>query len=208
MIPTDSAALAAIHAWSAQRAPVIERVMPPDPAEGTPLLLLGRRLEGAVVARFGAIRTWALPLSDTAAVVLVPTGAHGAFVSVERAGLRSNAVPCSGLGQPRFVRADPEDGAAGVWRDPVLVLRSSHALDRVTLAPACVVLLGPAGAVACRSLLSPDRRALVCRPLHLLEPRTGYTLRVAGLCDVAGRPLPAFSSTFTTGERAFVEEGA
>jgi hypothetical protein len=107
----DTAALAAIHAWAAERAPVIERVVPSDPVEGSPLLLIGRRLEGAVVARFGTIRTWALPLSDTAAVVLVPTGAHGAFLSVERAGLRSNAVACSGISTPRLLRSDPEDGA-------------------------------------------------------------------------------------------------
>jgi hypothetical protein len=199
---TDTAALAAIHAWASERAPVIDRVVPTDPAEGTPLLLIGRRLEGAVVARFGSIRTWALPLSDTAAVVLVPTGAHGAFVSVERAGVRSNSVPCSGLGTPRFLRSDPEHGAG---RDPVIVLRASHALDRATLAPAGIVLLGPHGAVACRSLLSPDRRAIVSRPLRVLAPRTTYVLRAAGLGDVAGRPLPSFSSTFTTGDRVFGE---
>jgi hypothetical protein len=48
----------------------------------------------------------------------------------------------------------------------------------------------------------------VTRPLHVLAPRTTYVLRAVGLSDVSGRPLPSFSSTFTTGDRVFGEVGA
>ena len=200
----ETVVLAAIHSWAKERAPVLERVVPQGAREGAPVLLLGRRLDGAAVARFGAFSTWALSLSDTAAVAVVPAGACGERVSVERGGLRSNTVSIDGPDHPRILRADPEEGATGVWLDPVLVLRTSHPVDRTTLTADSVVLLG-ARCVGCRVMFSPDRRALVCRPAERLLPRHAYTLRAIGLRDVSGRPFTPFTVSFETGTEVFAD---
>src|SRR5262249_54340118 len=72
----EAALLATIHRRSFALVPRLTRLVPLRAQAGDPILLLGDRLgSDELRVQFGPVLTWALPLSDRAAVALVPDGA-------------------------------------------------------------------------------------------------------------------------------------
>ncbi len=98
---------------------------------------------------------------------------------------------------PYVVWVEPEDGAEGVFCDPVVLVRLSHAFDPSILARLRVC--DPAGEVPARVEISPDRRVLIWRPERRLCPATEHVVVLEGLRDQQGRGLPELRSRFVSG---------
>lgn len=197
----DAAALAAIHARVVGRVPRLVGLRPVDAAPGAPVVLQGAHFGGTgLLAHFGGVQTWAVPLDDCTAVAVVPSGLSGPLqVSVSRQGLRSNSVGWDGPpggGPARVVRVEPPDGAIGVLRDDPVVVIVSHALDPASLSDDSFQVRGPAGPVPGQLRLSPDARVLVWTPGRLLDANGGHEVRVSGLRDVRGLDVEPHLSQF------------
>jgi len=98
------------------------------------------------------------------------------------------------------VWVEPEDGAQGVFRDPVVLVRVSQPVDPASLAQLHV--RDEAGTVPSRLETSPDLRVLIWRPERLLRPGTEHVIIMEGLRDRRGQALPDFRSRFVCGTLA------
>ena len=191
--------LGAIHTWSVAHAPRLRRVLPLCAAEGDVVVLQGDRLEGELLAHFGDRTTWALGLSPTEAVALVPVGAGAGPVAVSRRGLRSNSLAFGGPSDDtpgQFVRVDPADGSSGVFRDTPVVARLSHPGDPTSLSEETFRVTDASGTVPARLRLSPDRMVVIWQAERLLEPGVQHFVISTGLQDVRGRPVLPHLSRF------------
>jgi hypothetical protein len=197
---SEVALLAAIHKWAGTRAPRISRLLPGRAGEGDPVIVVGENLSGGeLVLRFGSVATWAVALSDRAALGLVPAGAAPGLVTAHRQGLRSNGVVFGGPpddGGPWVTRIDPRDGATGAFRDTPVLARLSHALDPATLTATSFRIERPSGPVPGRLMLSPDAKVVVWTPESLLEAGSTHFVLASGLRDVLGREVAPHVSRF------------
>lgn len=99
-------------------------------------------------------------------------------------------------------RVEPEDGAAGVFRDAVVLARISHPVDPRSLTGETFRVSDPSGAVPSRLELSPDQTVLIWRPERLLHPGVEHEVSAAGLRDHRGRPVAPHRSRFVPGALA------
>ena len=67
-------------------------------------------------------------------------------------------------------RVEPEDGAAGVFRDALVLARLSHPVDPRSLSGHTFQVSDPAGVVPSRLEVSPDGYVVIWRPSRLLDP--------------------------------------
>jgi hypothetical protein len=191
--------LGAIHTWSVAHAPRLRRVVPAQAAEGDMVVLQGDRLDGELVAHFGHRTTWALSLSPTEALALVPAGAGAGPMAVSRRGLRSNSLAFGGPSDDtpgQFVRVDPADGSSGVFRDTPVVARLSHPGDPTTLSDETFRVMDGSGTVPARLRFSPDRMVVIWQAERLLEPGVQHFVISTGLQDARGRPVLPHMSRF------------
>jgi hypothetical protein len=107
-------------------------------------------------------------------------------------------------GEAAFVaHVEPGDGAAGVFRDAVVLARLSHPVDPGSLSDATFQVSCPTGLVPSRLELSPDRCVLIWRPERLLDPGLEHEVVAQGLRDQRGRPVAPHRSRFVPGPLAF-----
>lgn len=196
----DAMLLAAIHTCAATGGPRLARLLPPRAREGDPLIVTGEGLDGAELrVHFGPVATWAVPLSERAALAVVPAGATAGPLTVYRQGLRSNSLVFGGPpddGAPSVVRVDPFDGANGVFRDTPVLVRLSHPVEASSLEPDGVRVENAAGTVPGRLRLSPHGRVVVWTPVRLLTPGVTHFVRATGLRDARGREVGPHLSRF------------
>jgi hypothetical protein len=103
---------------------------------------------------------------------------------------------------PQVLLQSVADGATGVPINGRLALRFDAALaDRCVNGQTVQVSTGGV-TVAGTLTLSSDRTQLTFTPQAALAANTAYTLRLQGLCDLAGNTLNNFSSGFTTSASA------
>jgi hypothetical protein len=107
-------------------------------------------------------------------------------------------------GEVAFVaHVEPGDGAAGVFRDAVVLARVSQPVDPDSLSDATFQVSCSTGLVPSRLELSPDRRVLIWRPERLLDPGLEHEVVAHGLRDQRGRPVAPHRSRFVPGALAF-----
>lgn len=197
---SEAVLLAAIHACAAASAPRLDRLVPGRAREGDPVIVTGVGLGGdGIRIDFGGIATWAISLSERAALALVPPGAAPGPVTVCRQGLRSNSVAFGGPpdeGGPSVVRVDPWDGAVGVFRDTPVLARLSHAAAASSLSAASFSVVDAHGPVPGSPRLSPDARVVIWTPERLLAPGLVHFVRASGLRDLRGREVSPHLSRF------------
>jgi hypothetical protein len=110
---------------------------------------------------------------------------------------------------PRFdetafvARVEPEDGAAGVFRDAVVLARLSSPIDPSSLSGETFRVCDLAGPVPSRLELSPDQTVLIWRPARLLDPGVEHEVSAEGLRDHCGRRVARHRSRFVPGPLAF-----
>lgn len=105
---------------------------------------------------------------------------------------------------PAFVVwVEPEDGAHGVFRDPVVLVRVSQPVDPASLEKLHV--RDEAGAVPSRLETSTDLRVLIWRPERLLRPGAEHVIVLEGLRDRRGQVLPGVRSRFVCGTLAHAD---
>lgn len=198
--PTETLLLGAIHAWTVGRVPRLGRVVPARAREGEPVVLQGERLLGeGLSACFGPTSTWAVALSDTEAVAVVPAGAAAGLVHVQRQGLRSNSVAFGGPeddGPAWVVRVDPQDGAIGVLRDAPVLARLSRPADPKSLSEASFRVEADGETVPATLRTSPDGRVVIWLGERLLNPGVEHVVVACGLRDALGRAVAAHRSRF------------
>jgi hypothetical protein len=192
--------LAALHAFAEQRAPHLEQVLPAQARGGDIVVLCGKGFgDGVLQARFGALASWALPITDRLAVAMVPLGARPGWLTVQRQGLRSNGVVYGGPpsdGPTCVVRVDPRDGACGVFRDAPVVLSLSHPVEPGSLTPETLRVETGGGAVPGRLHLSPDGAVVIWVAAGPLQPGVEHRVQASGLRDWRGRPIEPHHSSF------------
>lgn len=98
---------------------------------------------------------------------------------------------------------EPGDGAAGVFRDAVVLARLSHPLDPGSLSEATFQVSCPTGLVPSRVELSSDGCVLIWRPDRLLDAGLEHQVVAEGLRDQRGRPVAPHRSRFVPGALAF-----
>lgn len=101
------------------------------------------------------------------------------------------------------VWVEPEDGAEGVFCDPVVLVRLSHPVDPESLFHFRVC--DRAEPVPGRLEISPDRRVLIWRPERRLRPGAEHVIGLTGLRDRRGQPLPGLRSRFICGTLAHAD---
>lgn len=192
--------LGAIHAWTAGHVPRLARVFPARAREGEPVVLEGERLLGdELIACFGPASTWAVALSDTEAVAVVPSGAAAGLVHVQRQGLRSNSVSFGGPeddGPAWVVRVDPRDGASGVLRDAPVLARLSRPADPKSLSEATFRVEAEGETLRATLRTSPDGLVVIWQGEDLLNPGVEHVVVACGLRDAWGRAVAAHRSRF------------
>ncbi len=99
--------------------------------------------------------------------------------------------------EAHVVWVEPEDGAQGVFRDPVVLVRVSQPLDPDSLGQLHVC--DEAGALPSRLEASADLRVLIWRPERLLRAGAEHVIVLEGLRDRRGQPLAGLRSRFTCG---------
>jgi hypothetical protein len=105
---------------------------------------------------------------------------------------------------PSYVtRVEPEDGAAGVFRDALVLARLSHPVDPGSLSGETFSVHDLAGAVPSRVDLSPDHLVVIWRPDRLLDPGVEHRVVAEGLRDRRGWPVAPHRSRFVPGPHAF-----
>jgi Big-like domain-containing protein len=102
---------------------------------------------------------------------------------------------------PHVMWVEPEDGAEGVLCDSVVLVRFSQPIDPESLGS--LRWLDADGEVPARYETSPDRRVLIAHPERPLVPCTPHVVRIDGLRDGRGRPVPSFESRFVSGPVTF-----
>jgi hypothetical protein len=99
-------------------------------------------------------------------------------------------------GDAFVVTTDPEDGACGVFRDAVVVIRLSCAVDPGSVSNTTVRVEDPQGEVPAWMLLSPDREVLIWSGQRLLKPDIEHRIVAEGLRGLRGQPIDAHESRF------------
>jgi large repetitive protein len=94
------------------------------------------------------------------------------------------------------------DGASEVPVNGRLTLRFDAPVADRCINPHTVQLTSGGVPVPATLSLSADRRTLTVTPQAALAANTAYTLRLQGVCDLAGNTLDNFSSGFTTSPSA------
>jgi hypothetical protein len=192
--------LAAIHAFTEQRAPRLDQVLPSQAQAGEIVVLCGKGFgDGVLQARFGPLTSWALAITDRLAVAMVPAGARPGWVSVQRQGLRSNGLVYGGPpgdGPARVVRVDPRDGACGVFRDAPVVVCVSHPLEPGSLSPDTLRVESAEGNIPGRLHMSPDGAVVIWMAASPLQPGVEHRVQALGLRDWRGLPVTPHQSSF------------
>ena len=101
------------------------------------------------------------------------------------------------------VWVEPEDGAQGVFRDPVVLVRISQPVDPDSLGH--LQVCDEEGRVPSHLEASADRRVLIWRPQRLLRAGAEHVIVLEGLRDRRGEVLPSFRSRFVCGGLAQAE---
>ncbi len=205
-VPRDALALAALHRFVEQRVPRLVGVFPRSPRGGDTVTLLGSGLAGrALVARFGAVETALMTLSDGLALAVVPAGGERGPVSLRAPGVASNYLALAGEGGPPpwVWRVDPAHGATGVPRDLPVTLRLSHVLQRGPVQG--VEVLDDRGVVPGDLRLSADRRMVAWWSRRPLAPGVVHRVRAAGLVAAGGRAFAPHASAFRPGEQSLAD---
>jgi hypothetical protein len=117
--------------------------------------------------------------------------APGAVWSGGRGTQRAGAAPASGEA-PSVLRVNPEDGAAGVFRDAPVIVSLSHPIDPATLAltPDAVRVETVDGCIVeGRVSASPDGAVLIWTAVHGLTAGAIHFVAVRGLRDRRGLDL-------------------
>lgn len=113
--------------------------------------------------------------------------------------LRASPPDSSGY----VVWVEPEDGAEGVFRDAVVLVRVSQPLDPHSLGHFHVC--DESEAVPSRLEASADLRVLIWRPERLLRAGVEHVIVLEGLRDRRGQPLPGLRSRFSCGTLAHAD---
>jgi hypothetical protein len=199
-VTAETLMLTAIHTWAARRAPRLRRLVPERGNEGDPIVLEGEGFgSGELTVSFGDLTTWAVVLSDEAALALVPANASAGPVAVSRQGLRSNSGWFGGPSDEtptRVVRIDPSDGATGVFKDTPVVARLSQPGDPSSLSPRTFRVLDEAGEVPARVRMSRDGTVVIWQAERLLEADVPHLVTCSGLKDRRGRQVSPHLSQF------------
>jgi hypothetical protein len=107
------------------------------------------------------------------------------------------------VGVAFVAHVEPGDGAAGVFRDAVVLARLSHPVDPGSLSEATFQVVSATGLVPSHVELSSDRRVLIWRPDRLLDAGLEHQVVAEGLRDQRGRPVAPHRSRFVPGTLAF-----
>ena len=99
-------------------------------------------------------------------------------------------------------RADPGDGATGVFCDTPVLLMLSGAADDTALAGCVWVEEAGQAIVPGQVEISPDGALLIWTAARLLRPGAEHVVVVSGLRDRKGREWPLFKSRFVTSDLA------
>jgi hypothetical protein len=94
------------------------------------------------------------------------------------------------------VTTDPEDGASGIFRDAVVVIRLSCAVDPSSVSSTTVRVEDAQGEVPAWMLLSPDREVLIWSGQRLLAPDVEHRIVAEGLRGLRGEAIDAHESHF------------
>ncbi len=94
------------------------------------------------------------------------------------------------------VATDPEDGASGVFRDAVVLLRLSCAIDPSSVSSTTLRVEDAQGEVPAWMLLSPDRAVLIWSGQRLLTPDVEHRIVADGLRGLHGEPIDSHESRF------------
>jgi len=97
---------------------------------------------------------------------------------------------------PSVVSVSPPPGSSGIPSNARVNVRFNKSIDPVTVTAASLRLLMGSTPVPSSLILADN--LVILRPLTSLQPSTVYTLQGAGITDVAGNPLGALTSSFTT----------
>ena len=100
---------------------------------------------------------------------------------------------------------EPEDGAAGVFRDALVLARLSHPVDPRSLSGLTFQVSDPTGVVPSRLEVSSDGYVVIWRPSRLLDPWVEHEVVATGLRDQRGRPVAPHRSRFVPGTIAFLD---
>jgi hypothetical protein len=98
---------------------------------------------------------------------------------------------------------EPVDGAAGVFRDAVVLARVSHPVDPGSLSQTTFQVWSANGLVPSHVELSSDRCVLIWRADRLLDPGLEHEVVAEGLRDQRGMPVAPHRSCFVPGTLAF-----
>lgn len=106
--------------------------------------------------------------------------------------------PTIDITQPLVVSISPGNTATKVFLNAIISIRFSEPINVTTLSPSSLTITGPAGALP--GIVSPGESGLLAFfvPNIRLSPGTIYTIALNGITDMAGNPLPPFTSSFTT----------
>ena len=115
---------------------------------------------------------------------------------VVRRGSRSLVSRGADEGPARVLRVDPRDGARGVLRDTLIVLRLSHPADPASVTQASFSVADAQGVVPGGAVLDPAGLVLIWRGDRLLVPDVAHLALAHGLRDRRGRPFDAHASRF------------
>ena len=124
------------------------------------------------------------------------TTSAGAVALGVRGTLRAGAVPGDGEA-PTVLRVNPEDGAAGVFRDAPVIVSLSHPVDPGSLTPDAVRVETSDGAVVeGRVSPSPDGAVLIWTAVRTLTAGTVHFVALRGLRDRRGLDLKPHVTRF------------
>jgi RHS repeat-associated protein len=97
-----------------------------------------------------------------------------------------------------FTGSFPEDGTTGVTVNSLAGLRFSGPLNVKTVNGQTVVLSGTPGSILTKIVPVEGGRLIFLSPQSVLPKGSKFTVKVDGVADLAGAPIPSFSITFTT----------
>ena len=107
------------------------------------------------------------------------------------------------VGMAFVAHVEPGDGAAGVFRDAVVLARLSHPVDPGSLSESTFQVSSATGLVPSHVELSSDRCVLIWRADRLLDAGLEHQVVAEGLRDQRGRPVATHRSRFVPGALAF-----
>ena len=100
---------------------------------------------------------------------------------------------------PAVSGVNPVSGATGVPTNSRVTVRVNEPVSGVSVLPNSIVVSAGGTPVAGTTALSADAVSVVFTPASPLAANTAYAVALNGITDRVGIPLPAFTSTFTTG---------